>query len=131
MKLFNDPRDNSSKDADLSTTSDPPPLVGLIPPIVATSQTSVDFPNRQTQLNNFLMDNGKTAHLQYTYSTTGPPHKPTWHCIAYSKSGIPLCGVCLELSLVDNIPYAIGHGKAKHKACENAAANCYAVLRPQ
>ena len=37
------------------------------------------------QLNNFLQVNGGTTRLQYLDVPSGPAHKPTWHCTAYSK----------------------------------------------
>ena len=77
------------------------------------------------------MHNGGTARLQYMYKTTGPSHQPTWCCTAYSKFDVHLCGVRLELSLVDGTPLAIGHSGVKRLACENAAGNCYLVLRLQ
>lgn len=36
-----------------------------------------------------------------------------------------------SLSSVDDVPYAQGHGGEKGEARENAAQNCYMILRPQ
>ena len=124
-------RDNSSKNVDLSTMSGLSPLPGPIPLIPILPQPPTPPPNWRTQLNNFLMHNGGTARLKYTYDITGPPHLPTWHCTACSKPDVPLCGVCLWLSLVDDIPRAVGYSREKRLACENAAGKCYMVLSPQ
>jgi len=83
------------------------------------------------QLNNFLQVNGGTARLQYMEVVSGPAHKPVWHCTAYSKSEASPYGVCLDFALVDGVPYAEGRGGEKGEARENAARNCYLILRPQ
>lgn len=42
-----------------------------------------------------------------------------------------MCDVCLGLLLVDDVPYAQGYAGDKGEARENAARNCYTILRPQ
>ena len=79
-------------------------------------------------LNNFLQSNGGTGRLRYVDATSGPAHQPTWNCTAYSKSGVPCHRVCLDLPLVDGVPYAEGRGRDKGEARENAARNCYMIL---
>lgn len=83
------------------------------------------------QLNNFLQVNGGTGRLQYVDVVSGPAHQPTWHCTAYSKSGVPSHYVYLDLPLVDGVPYAEGRGREKGEARENAARSCYTILCPQ
>ena len=82
------------------------------------------------QLNNFLQVNGGTRRLQYVDVASGPAHRPTWHCTVYSRSEIPPCHVYLDLSLVDDVPYAQGYAGDKGEARENAARNCYQILNP-
>jgi hypothetical protein len=81
------------------------------------------------QLNNFLQVNGGTTRLQYLDVPSGPAHKPTWHCTAYSKFDDLLhCGAHLYASSVDGVPYADGTGNEKGEARENAARQCYLIL---
>ena len=121
-------RDNSSEGADISTTSDSLSLLRPTPPVGISPKIPKIASNWRTRLNNFLMHNGGTERLKYMYKPIGPAHQPTWHCTAYSKSDVPLCDVCLELSLVDGIPYPDGQNRVKRLACENAAGNCYMAL---
>ena len=39
--------------------------------------------------------------------------------------------MCLDLFLVDGVPYAQGLAGDKGEAREEAARNCYMILRPQ
>ena len=83
------------------------------------------------QLVNFLQVNGGSGRLQYVDVASGPAHRPTWHCTAYSKSGVPPCSTFSDLSSVDGIPYAQGYAGDKGKARENASRNCIMILRPE
>jgi len=83
------------------------------------------------RLNHFLQANGGTGRLKYVDVVNGPPHKAIWNCTVYSKSDVPYYHTCLDLPLVDDVPYAEGHGRAKREARENAAQNCYMILCPQ
>ena len=83
------------------------------------------------QLNNFLQVNGGTHRLQYVEVVSGPAHKPTWACTAYSESNVLQHRVYLGLSSVEGVPYAEGRGKEKGEARENAARACLAILCPQ
>lgn len=47
------------------------------------------------------------------------------------SSGSLLCGVSSYIFPVDGVPYASGTGTEKGEARENAARNCYMILRPQ
>jgi len=80
-------------------------------------------------LNNFLQINGGTRRLQYIDVVSGPAQQQTWHSTVYGKSEVPLCDVCSDLSLVDDIPYSQGYAGDKGKARENAARNCYMIVR--
>lgn len=83
------------------------------------------------QLNNFLQVNGGTGRLRYVDLASGPAHKPTWHCTAYSESEVLPRHVYLDLPIVDGVPYAEGRGGEKGEAREAAAYNCFRILCPQ
>jgi len=82
------------------------------------------------RLNNFLQVNGGTRRLQYVDVSVGPAHRPTWSSTVYSESEVAPGDACLDVSLVDGVPYAEGRGGEKGEARENAARNCYAILCP-
>ena len=83
------------------------------------------------RLNGFLQANGGPGRLRYVDVVSGPAHKPTWHCTAYSKSDVPYHHICLDLPLVDGSPYAEGRGRNKGEARENAAQDCCMFLCPE
>lgn len=81
------------------------------------------------QLNNFLQVNGGTHRLQYVDIVSGPEDTATWTSTAYSKFAVLSCSLCLDFLLVDGIPYSNGHGETRGAAREEAAYNCYTVMR--
>jgi hypothetical protein len=83
------------------------------------------------QLNNYLQVNGGTTRLQYMDVASGPAHKPTWHCTAYSESSLLPLWRLLRRVLVDGVPYASGTSLEKGEAREIAAHGCYEILRSQ
>ena len=58
---------------------------------------------------------------------TGPPG-PVLHTVGLKLLRVAHAQIPLS---VDGVPYAEGRGGEKGEARENAARNCYMILRPQ